>query len=349
MVSAFLPTNQMIESWLRKPGIPGKLHLGKFDLLFVDMKSAVRYTDRFRQCVLILRGKSFSGHLTLALHWKFPCLFFLGLAMFMGTALCQDQAAQSNLTARTLYYNPGPDETPAAAKHTVREPRPAAKAPSQPPSSESMQTVSNEARSNAMTPVTHLGVRYNLVLVSDNGDEHPTDPDSVFHQGDCLSLRVEANHDGYLYVIQHGSTGKWDVLLPSAAMSEERNFIRARTVAKIPENYCFSMDATPGVEHLFLIFSRNQEDLDELNSAIRGQKSSASGEGGEHNTQPSPPRPSSMEQVALLHYGLQGRDLTVKKIAKPVQAGDPVDAVYVVNTTNTPSDHVVTEIQLKHQ
>ena len=282
----------------------------------------------------------------MASHCKLASLLFIGLATLMSPALCQTKPAQDGLAARTLYYNPGTDETPAPVKHTAAEHRPVAKAsPETPPAEPVQKPAETETHANVMTPVAHLGVRYNLVLVSDNGDERPADPDGTFHQGDCLSLRIEANHDGYLYVMQHGSTGKWDVLLPSAEMSDESNFVRARTVSKIPGNYCFAMDATPGVEHLFLIFSRNQEDLNELNSVIRGEKSSTGGE----PSQGAPVHPKSMEQIALLHYGLQGRDLTVKKIARPVEAGEPVNAVYVVNTTNTPSDRVVTEIQLKHQ
>lgn len=281
----------------------------------------------------------------MASHCKVASLLLIGLATLVPSALCQTPAPNDGLAARTLYYNPGTEQTSAPVRHPTEHHPAARPAPDTPPAEPVQKTAEPEAHANVMTPVTHLGVRYNLVLVSDNGDERPADPDGTFHQGDCLSLRIEANHDGYLYVMEHGSTGKWNVLLPSAEMSDESNFVRARTVSKIPGNYCFSMDATPGIEHLFLIFSRNQEDLNTLNSVVRAQKSSAAGE----PSQSAPVQSKAIEQIAMVHYGLQGRDLTIKKIAKPVEAGEPVNAVYVVNTTNTPSDRVVTEIQLKHQ
>ncbi|MBV8551431.1 MAG: DUF4384 domain-containing protein [Acidobacteriaceae bacterium] len=286
-----------------------------------------------------------------------PALALAGIGLLVAAwpSYSQSEPAQSEpdgLAARTLYYDPG--DTPKPAKHVVSK-RPAqsvqtvqttqtAPVVAAPPAS-LLKPVSD----NAMTAVPHLGVRYNLVLISDNGAEQPADPDSTFHQGDCLAVRVESNHDGYLYVIEQGSSGKWEVLLPSPQMTDESNLIRAHTMAKVPENYCFAVTGAPGTEHLFLVLSRNAENVSELNAAIKAKN------GGDTPPDSQPANPTNTgsmfhpigQQIAMLR--LQSRDLTIKKVAKPVAAGEPVNAVYVVNTSSTPSDRIVTEIRLKHE
>lgn len=123
-------------------------------------------------------------------------------------------------------------------------------------------------------------------------------------------------------------------------MPEESNYVAARTAVRIPAEYCFNIDNTPGVEDLYLVFSRNQEDVNNLNSTI---KSSHDGTAAEAAAAPSG---IGVEMARLEH--LQSRDLTVKKVAKPMNAQEPAHSVYVVYTGNTPSDRLVTQIQLKH-
>lgn len=283
----------------------------------------------------------------MVLNRRLPSVFIAGYVAFIPAAVCFAQT-QDALTARALYYNPGSDDVPKVKKRSAAQ--------NTSPQATSSSTAGTDGlashagpplvNASAMTPVAHLGVKYNLVLVDDKGVERAADPDSTFHAGDCLSLRVQSNHDGYLYVLQHGSTGKWDVLLPSTMMSEESNVIHARETAKIPANYCFAVDNTPGVEHVFVVLSRNPEDVYALNSAVRAQQSGGtiSNEGGAGSAPPSP-----TQEMALLENGMQARDLTIKKISKPVETGEAANTVYVVNTSSNPSDRIVTEIPLKHE
>jgi hypothetical protein len=251
------------------------------------------------------------------------------------------------LTARALYYNPGSEDHPKPKKQvSSRDTQQASKsAPAfeKAPDNSLPGATATSVSTHSMMPVPHLGVKYNLVLVDDKGDEQPADPDKDFHQGDCLSLRVQSNYDGYLYVLQRGSTGKWDVLLPSTLMSDETNVIRANTTTKIPANYCFAVDSSRGVEHVFVVLSRNAEDVNALNSAVRAlHPSNANGSGSQ-------PTPALTQEMASLRDRLQARDLSIRKISKPVEAGESPNTVYVINTTRTPSDRIVTEIPLRHE
>jgi len=52
--------------------------------------------------------------------------------------------------------------------------------------------------------------------------------------------------------------------------------------------------------------------------------------------------------MAKLEQKLASRDLRITKVGKPTSAGEPANAVYVVDTSRTASDRLVTEIQVKH-
>jgi hypothetical protein len=71
-----------------------------------------------------------------------------------------------------------------------------------------------------------------------------------------------------------------------------------------------------------------------------------------------PPEPSSAPIMAKNDLGgeiermrseLGAKDMSIEKIGdEPQQAGEPENAVYVVNASNVSSDRLVSEIQIKH-
>ena len=251
-----------------------------------------------------------------------------------------DCQTQGELTARTLYYNSGDsDAKPTPVKQTKRTPV--------------AQTATHSTSTAAPlpdtpvtppAPVNNLGVRYNVLLINaSSGSEQPVDPATTFHNSDCLALGVQSNYDGYLYVLDRGSSGKWDVLLPSTEMSGESNYVKARTTMKAPAQYCFSLDNPPGVEHLYLVLARNPQDVSELNSAIKSNGGTTS---GTSDSQPAS-APKIETQMARLEEGMRSRDLKITKVSKP-SGGEPANAVYVVDTSHSAADRIITEIQIKH-
>jgi hypothetical protein len=52
----------------------------------------------------------------------------------------------------------------------------------------------------------------------------------TFHSGDRVRLSVESNLDGFLYVIEEGSTGAWDVLFRSGP---HRTWRRGRSHSRV--------------------------------------------------------------------------------------------------------------------
>jgi hypothetical protein len=192
--------------------------------------------------------------------------------------------------------------------------------------------------------VTNLGVRYNVLLVdTSTNSSQPVDPSMNFRNNDCLALSVQSNYDGYLYVLDKGSSGKWDVLLPSAQLPDESNFVRARTNVRAPAEACFSLDNPPGVEHLYVVLARSPQDISELNTAVKNSRS-----GWEAGTGSEAKNGSIETQMARLEQGMHSRDLKITRVSKPVAANEPPHAVYVVDTSRTASDRIVTEIPIHH-
>jgi hypothetical protein len=272
------------------------------------------------------------------------------LIFVSGTYLLMGQQDSGGLTARALFYR---EDTAAAAPAKAAKPKPAA--PQTRTSSKRRpdtrpQESSTPANQGTVLPVAaHLGLRYNIVQVDPaSGHSESVDSKKVFHQGDCIALRVESNAPGYLYVFDQGSSGRWQALLPSPEMPEESNLVKARGVMQVPAGYCFKFDNTPGVEKLFVVLSQNREAMQDINNAIRK---------GSPKTETPPPASGQLvlsaslldRQVERMRAELQSRDLVIQRVAQPEASGEPAHAVYVVNAASMPSKRVVTEIRLQHE
>jgi len=267
------------------------------------------------------------------------------------------------LSARELYYRERPDDGPPPSVKSSNKPQ----ARQSPPGNDSNaathkgtsaakpSTGTHEAGSpgnggiqlaaeKVPVPAGHyLGLRYNLLLIdSKNGEATPADSAQVFRSGECVALEFEANRSGYLYVLEQGSSGAWNPLLPSAEMPDEANILKARTSKRVPEKHCYEIASPAGQERIFVVLSRNPEDLHQLHEAIKNDSGLADAQGQLAKN-------VIADEVKRLQAGLQDRDLKVKKIEQPEAAGEPPDSVYVVNASDSSADRVVTEIRIQHQ
>ena len=212
-------------------------------------------------------------------------------------------------------------------------------------------SVEKISTATARPEVSHLGLRYNVLLVDKtSGNAKPVSSNRVFEQGECLSIEFQSNRSGYLYVFNLGSSGAWKPLLPTEEMSDEGNFLPALTTVRVPAAHCFRIAGPPGSERLFVVLSRNPQEVNELNRTIR---SGAAGE-PEH-----PPQreaggkaltvAKNLNQELEMMASLKPRDLEIEKVGETESSNGVVPAVYVVHTSATPSDRVVTEIQIAHR
>jgi len=284
------------------------------------------------------------------------------LAAFL-TSACWGQQLPSELSARELYYREQPDDEQlksvkshstlqtgqtrhgddltAVAKKATGAGKPGAGTDAvRSPGSSGVQLA---AKRVAMPEVRHLGLRYNVVLIDpQSGKVEPADPNRVFQPGECVALEFEANHSGYLYVLEQGSSGAWNPLLPSALMPDEANVLKARTSVRVPEKHCFEIEGPPGEERVFVVLSRNPEDLYHLDQSIKNNS-------GAGDTPALLTQNLLAQEVKRLEASLRDRDLRVKKIGQPEESGEPPDSVYVVSASSSSADRVVTEIRIQHR
>jgi hypothetical protein len=275
--------------------------------------------------------------------------------MLPAVAVCQQ--APSELSARALFYREQPDEDklppvsaakpPAATRKSAAAPK-AARAKPAPPE----PAPAADRPAAAVIPVVkNLGLRYDVLLVDpQTGRTDAIDPARMFKSGECIALEFEANRSGYLYVLEQGSSGKWLSLFPSAEMPDESNIVRARTTVRVPARHCFEIEGVAGTERIFVVLSRNPEDLSQLHQAIR------SGRPDDSRPAPAERAPTTLlamntlnQEIARFASDLRTRDLRVKKIAQPEEPGERPNSVYVVNASSTPSDRIVTEVRIEHQ
>jgi Domain of unknown function (DUF4384) len=271
----------------------------------------------------------------------------MGAIGFSGFA----QEDAKKLTARELFYSAA--DSPAPAPKTAK---PAAK--SKPAARKSTPAVENAtASANPSSPVVAvaykptgphpaLGLRYTILKRAGDGQSE-VNSDTEFHAGDRIRLAVEANDDGYLYVVNRGSSGTWKLLFPSAEIKGGDNRIQRRVRYEVPSGYTFTFDEQGGEEKLFLVLTRQPEpDLEGLIYSL-GQKT---------GTPASAEKPKTLLASAAFTDDVIGklrnsyaRDLIVERVDDEAAGPKQEKAVYAVNPTGSADSRVVADVTLKHQ
>ncbi|HVF45230.1 MAG TPA: DUF4384 domain-containing protein [Pyrinomonadaceae bacterium] len=103
-----------------------------------------------------------------------------------------------------------------------------------------------------------LQVGYTVYMKDSTNMLLPVPASKSFRAKDRIAITVETNADGYLYVFD-AENGKDPVLIyPDARIDGGRNEMRAHVRETYPAELddAFEFDATPAVEHLFIIVSR---------------------------------------------------------------------------------------------
>ena len=279
-------------------------------------------------------------------------------------AQSQTPASDSpKLTARELFYAaPEPAKRPA----NVSKPQTSNKRPSSTnQTTEITQSSGAEVRpkssasSSSSVPIISvsdsgpLGLRY-IILQQSGGQNVEVAPDTVFHSGDHIRFRVEANGDGYLYIVQQGTSGTWSVLFPSPEIDNGDNQVHRGRKYTVPSEETFSFEGNPGTEKIFVVLSRQPEnELQSLLYSLQQQTTAPA-----KTPAPEPPVHLLMastnphignDLINRLRNDLQSRDLIIEKAsdAEPAAKGDK--AVYVVNPSGSASSRVVADVPLTHR
>ncbi len=197
----------------------------------------------------------------------------------------------------------------------------------------------------APAPLRRVGIKYRIWHLTsgpncENIDVQEASPSTIFHSGDRVRLIFESNVDGYLYVMQKGSTGRDRLLFPNPQVSGD-NKIRRGVQYSVPYHQWFAFDKNPGEEKLTVVVSRTP-----LKSVP--QVATAQNEGSV----------SVVSVVDELNQSVRARDLVVfQEKSAPTQAvaaAQPISApvsqaTIVINTNPDQNNAAYIEIRLKHE
>ena len=163
----------------------------------------------------------------------------------------------------------------------------------------------------AVVGAVNAGLKYRILRRAPGGDAIEVDADTLFRSGDLIRFAFEPNVDGFLYVIQRGSTGRWSVLFPHPQIYGGRNAVTRFGEVSIPPQDWFRFDENPGSEQVFVYLSN--EPIDTL---PWGGGPVVSAQSVEQQT------------VIELANSVRSRDLVFQKEDTP---GGAEQAAYVVN------------------
>ncbi len=118
---------------------------------------------------------------------------------------------------------------------------------------------------NSSSLVIHLEQRKGEATV-------PTRPDHVFEKGDVVRFRLTSGFDGYLYVVDLGSSGSFTTLFPAAGTTHD-NGVQKGVDALVPSigDGWFEIDGPAGFDVVYFLVSSTRLDV----GAGKGTKGSA--------------------------------------------------------------------------
>ena len=184
----------------------------------------------------------------------------------------------------------------------------------------------------------NMGIRYRVFQRLPNCEVATVDSKSVFRSGDEIRFSVEANTEGYLYILNYGTSNTWRYLFPHARINNGDNSIKAAVEYTLPPTEWLKLDATPGEERVVVILSKRK--IDPLQDAILRQRQQAAA--------PLLGRDLILELTDRIQ--LRSRDLVFEEEPAPMPLQNvslaQVQNTYVVNPK--PDSYLITEISLKH-
>jgi hypothetical protein len=250
------------------------------------------------------------------------------LALLACSLAFAEESGSSTLTARQLYYKTRP--TPVVKKTGNSS------ASQGVPTSKDLPKRDAEPKPVPTTEAEYLGIRYSII---DGAGGREMDPAKVFHNGDIFRLKLQANTDGYLYVLNQGTSGNWNFLFPSAEVENNNNKIELGKLREIPSGQNLEFDTAPGIDKLFVVLSKEREpDMERLLGSLKNSQ-------GDRTLQ-AENRPPGVE-VDGVRQKLTARDIRVQRLRTGSNSNGE-NAVYVA-ASRSETSRIVTEIALKHE
>jgi hypothetical protein len=112
-----------------------------------------------------------------------------------------------------------------------------------------------------------LTLEWRIMMEGEDLELEEVSPQTIFHTGDRIQLRVKPNQDGYLTIIQNTEGDEGVVLFPDSRIKNGKNFVKKNQEVIMPSscdadfkdkngNCSFELQEPAGREIITLIFSR---------------------------------------------------------------------------------------------
>lgn len=113
-----------------------------------------------------------------------------------------------------------------------------------------------------------LAMDYQIKVDREFAVEHVKETE-VFVSGEKFRLRVTTHHDGYLYILNRGTSGRYNVLYPRPEVRGASAFVPGWEHVIVPAHGAFQFVDQPGVETLIVCSSRKE--VPELERIVLGE------------------------------------------------------------------------------
>ena len=112
-----------------------------------------------------------------------------------------------------------------------------------------------------------LTLEWRIMMEGEDQTPEEVSPQTIFHTGDRIQLRVKPNQDGYLAIIQNTEGDEGVILFPDSRIKNGKNFVKKNQEIIVPSscdkyyldkngNCSFELQEPAGREIITLIFSR---------------------------------------------------------------------------------------------
>jgi len=127
------------------------------------------------------------------------------------------------------------------------------------------------------SPTTSIPIskmKVSLIRRDKRGNEEAVSPETTFYNDDGVRIRIQADQNGFLYILHRGSSGKVSILYPDRRIQDGNNRIVKGQVVSIPTGSgWFYLDKVSGAETIYLAFAVNK--TERFISEIENAKSQA--------------------------------------------------------------------------
>jgi len=125
------------------------------------------------------------------------------------------------------------------------------------------------------TPVSISKMKVSLIRQDKRGKEGAVPLETTFYNGEGVKIRIQADQNGFLYILTQGSSDKVSMLYPDRRIQGGNNRIVKGQVINIPtDGGWFAFDKDPGTETIYLVFAENKTErfTSELEKAMSQDK-----------------------------------------------------------------------------